>query len=309
MIFLFYIDFEAAKVVCVMKKILNFGSLNADYVYTTDHIVRGGETTASGKMEIFPGGKGLNQSIALSRAGLSVYHAGMIGDDGDFLLDTLRADGVDTQFVGKISGRGGHTVIQVDKNAQNAILLFGGSNRAVTPDYADAVLAHFTAGDLLLLQNEISAVPHIIDRAFSIGMEIWLNPSPMDEGVFACDLQKISGFFVNEIEGAQLTGSDDPETILTRMEEKYPNAAVVLTLGEIGAWYAKDGIRAFCPAEKADAVDTTAAGDTFTGYFLRGMLDGLSPESALRLAAKASAVTVSRPGASPSIPKYEEINA
>ena len=293
----------------IMKKILNFGSLNADYVYTTDHIVRGGETTASAGIEIFPGGKGLNQSIALSRAGLSVYHAGLIGDDGEFLLDTLRADGVDTQFVGRIPGRGGHTIIQVDKNAQNAILLFGGSNRAVTPEYADEVLSHFAAGDILLLQNEISAVPYIIDRAYEIGMEIWLNPSPMDEGVFACDLQKVSGFFLNEIEGAQLTGSDDPETILTRMAEKFPNAAVVLTLGENGAWYSKGDTRVFCPAEKANAVDTTAAGDTFTGYFLRGMLDGLPPKAALQLAAKASAVAVSRPGASPSIPKYEEINA
>lgn len=290
-----------------MKKILNFGSLNADYVYTTDHIVRGGETTSSTGMEIFPGGKGLNQSIALARAGLAVHHAGLIGDDGAFLLDTLKADGVDTRFVGRIEGRGGHTIIQVDKNAQNAILLFGGSNRAVTAEYADEVLSHFSADDLLLLQNEISAVPHIIDRAFEKGMEIWLNPSPMDEGVFECDLTKISGFFLNEIEGAELTGSDDPETILNLMVEKFPRAAVVLTLGENGAWYAKDGMRVYCPAEKTTAVDTTAAGDTFTGYFLRGMLDGLSPAAALQLAAKASAVTVSRPGASPSIPKYEEL--
>ncbi|MBP3704456.1 MAG: ribokinase [Clostridia bacterium] len=290
-----------------MKKILNFGSLNADYVYTTDHIVRGGETTSSTGMEIFPGGKGLNQTIALARAGLAVHHAGLIGDDGAFLLDTLKADGVDTRFVGRIEGRGGHTIIQVDKNAQNAILLFGGSNRAVTAEYADEVLSHFSAGDLLLMQNEISAVPHIIDRAFEKGMEIWLNPSPMDEGVFECDLTKVSGFFLNEIEGAELTGSDDPETILNLMVEKFPRAAVVLTLGENGAWYAKDGMRVYCPAEKTTAVDTTAAGDTFTGYFLRGMLDGLSPAAALQLAAKASAVTVSRSGASPSIPKYEEL--
>lgn len=291
-----------------MKKILNFGSLNVDYVYTTDHIVRGGETTASHHMEIFAGGKGLNQSIALSRAELSVYHAGLIGDDGDLLLETLKENNVDTQFVGKISGRGGHTVIQVDKNAQNAILLFGGSNRAVTPEYADRVLENFDHGDILLLQNEISSLPYIIDRAFSRGMEIWLNPSPLDEGVFTCDLAKVSGFFLNEIEGEQMTGSSDPETILDLMAEKYPNAAVVLTLGENGAWYSDNKIRTYCPAEKTNAVDTTAAGDTFTGYFLRGILDGLPKQDALRLAAKAAAITVSRPGASPSIPKFEEIS-
>lgn len=292
-----------------MRRILNFGSLNADYVYTVDHFVRGGETTASEKMELFPGGKGLNQSIALARAGLPVYHAGLIGEDGDFLLSTLQADHVDTRFVGKIPGRGGHTIIQVDKSAQNAILLFGGSNRAVTPEYADEVLAQFSAGDLLLLQNEISAVPYIIDCAHTLGMEIWLNPSPMDEGVFTGDLTKVSGFFLNEIEGAEMTGTEEPEEILRCMAEKYPDAAVVLTLGDAGAWYSKGSQRVFCPAQKTKAVDTTAAGDTFTGYFLRGLEDGLAPQQALQLAAKAAAVAVSRPGASPSIPKYEEIQS
>lgn len=290
-----------------MKKILNFGSLNTDYVYNTDHIVRGGETTASSGMEIFPGGKGLNQSVALARAGLSVYHAGLIGEDGDFLLNTLKADGINTRFVEKIDGRGGHTIIQVDKKAQNAILLFGGSNRAITPEYADKVLAHFSAGDLLLLQNEISSLPYIIDRAFSLGMEIWLTPSPINDEVFACDFKKVSGFFLNEIEGEQMTGSDEPEIILDLMAEKYPNAVVVLTLGENGAWYSFRGTHIFCPAEKVTAVDTTGAGDTFSGYFLRGIKDGLSPREALALAAKAAAITVSRPGASPSIPKYEEV--
>lgn len=291
----------------VMRKILNFGSLNADYVYTVDHIVRGGETISSSRMQVFPGGKGLNQSIALARAGLSVFHAGLVGTDGDFLLETLQKDGIDTHFVGQLDMKSGHTVIQVDSGAQNAILLFGGSNRAITEEYADSVLAHFSAGDLLLVQNEISALPHIIRRAREIGMEIWLNPSPMDAGALACDLSAVSVFLVNEVEGEQLTGTTDPEEILNRMTARYPNAATVLTLGSAGAWYARGEARAFCPAETVQAVDTTAAGDTFTGYLIRGVLDGLAPQDALRLAAKASAIAVSRPGASPSIPKYEEI--
>ena len=292
-----------------MKKILNFGSLNADYVYTTDHIVRGGETTASSGMEIFPGGKGLNQSIAMARAGLSVHHAGLIGEDGEFLLSILQENGVDTQFVGRVPGRGGHTVIQVDKDAQNAILLYGGSNRAITQDYADEVLSHFAAGDLLLLQNEISALAYIVDKAYAIGMEIWLNPSPMDEGVKACDLNKISGFFLNETEGEALAESEDPEMILDYMHNTYPGAEVVLTLGETGALYAGGDDFVFCPAVKTTPVDTTAAGDTFTGYFLRGKLDGRTPAEALQLAAKAASITVSRAGAAPSIPRYEELDA
>ena len=137
-----------------MKKILNFGSLNMDFVYAVAHTVRGGETEASLGLQVFPGGKGLNQSIAAARAGLSVFHAGLVGEDGGLLLDTLKADGVDTRFVGTVPGRSGHTIIQVDENAQNAILLFGGANRAVTPAYADEVLAHFSAGDIVLLRTD-----------------------------------------------------------------------------------------------------------------------------------------------------------
>ena len=290
-----------------MKKILNFGSLNIDYVYAVAHTVRGGETEASRGLEVFPGGKGLNQSIAAARAGLSVFHAGLVGEDGGLLLDTLRADSVNTRFVGTVPGRSGHTIIQVDERTQNAILLFGGANHAVTPAYADKVLAHFSAGDVLLLQNEISAGPHILRRAAEMGLEIWFNPSPMDSGALACDLSLVSVFLLNEIEGEQLAGTAEPEAILSRMAEKYPQAAVVLTLGAAGAWYSKGQTRVFCPAEKAEAADTTAAGDTFTGYFLRGMLDGRAPQEALRLAAKAAAIAVSRPGASPSIPRFSEV--
>lgn len=214
-----------------MKKILNFGSLNIDYVYAVAHTVRGGETEASRGLEVFPGGKGLNQSIAAARAGLSVFHAGLVGEDGGLLLDTLRADSVNTRFVGTVPGRSGHTIIQVDERAQNAILLFGGANHAVTPAYADKVLAHFSAGDVLLLQNEISAGPHILRRAAEMGLEIWFNPSPMDSGALACDLSLVSVFLLNEIEGEQLAGTAEPEAILSRMAEKYPQAAVVLTLG------------------------------------------------------------------------------
>ena len=217
-----------------MKKILNFGSLNMDFVYAVAHTVRGGETEASLGLQVFPGGKGLNQSIAAARAGLSVFHAGLVGEDGGLLLDTLKADGVDTRFVGTVAGRSGHTIIQVDENAQNAILLFGGANRAVTPAYADEVLAHFSAGDIVLLQNEISAVPHILRRAAEAGLSVWFNPSPMDDGALACDLSLVSVFLLNEIEGEQLTGTAEPGAILDRMAEKYPQAAVVLTLGAAG---------------------------------------------------------------------------
>lgn len=290
-----------------MKRILNFGSLNTDYVYKVDHILRGGETIQSESRTVFPGGKGLNQSIALVRAGLSVCHAGLIGTDGEHLRDLLNQNGVDTSLIETRDMPGGHTVIQVSREAQNAILLFGGSNGAVDEAYADRVLAQFGAGDILLLQNEISALPYILEKAHARGMEIWLNPSPMNENVLKCNLSLVSVFVLNEVEGEQLTGTKIPTAILDKLLQKYPHAAAVLTLGSKGAWYAKEDKRVFAPAELVRAVDTTAAGDTFTGYFMRGMLDGLSPKKSLILAAKAAAIAVSRPGAAPSIPLYAEV--
>ena len=288
-------------------RILNFGSLNTDYVYTVDHILTGGETIQSESRAVFPGGKGLNQSIALARAGLSVCHAGLIGTDGEHLRDLLKQNGVDTSLIETRDMPGGHTVIQVSRDAQNAILLFGGANRAVDESYVDRVLAHFSAGDIILLQNEISAMPYILEKAHARGMEIWLNPSPMNENILKCDLSPVSVFVLNEVEGEQLTGTKIPTAVLDKLLQKYPHAAIVLTLGKMGAWYAKEDKRVFAPAELVRAVDTTAAGDTFTGYFMRAISDGLSPKKALTLAAKAAAVAVSRPGAAPSVPLYTEV--
>ena len=136
-------------------KVLNFGSLNLDYVYQVDHIIIPGETQATKSRNTFCGGKGLNQSIALAKAGIPVYHAGQIGEEGDILLETCKANGVNTEFIKKVPGPSGHTVIQVDKNGQNSILLFGGSNRSITREFVDEVFANFEKDDILLLQNEV----------------------------------------------------------------------------------------------------------------------------------------------------------
>ena len=200
-------------------KVLNFGSLNIDYVYTVDHMVAAGETLASSGMNVFCGGKGLNQSIALARAGAPVFHAGMIGPEGGVLLS-----GVDTRFIRMVEEKSGHTIIQVDRSGQNCILLYGGANRAVSQAFADGVLDFFEAGDVLLLQNEISCLDVIIDRAYEKQMTIVLNPSPYDGNLDACDLHKVSLFLLNEIEGQQLTGEREPDVILSRIRQMYPQA-------------------------------------------------------------------------------------
>lgn len=288
-------------------KVLNFGSLNLDYVYQVESILIPGETQASKSRNIFCGGKGLNQSIALAKAGIPVYHAGMIGDGGEVLLETCRANGVNTEFIRKIPEPCGHTVIQVDKDAQNCILLFGGANRSITREFVDSVLSFFEKGDILLLQNEINELAYIIDRAYEKGMMIILNPSPYDSALEVCDLPKVSLFLVNEIEGYQITGEKEPDKILQKMKESYPRAKVVLTLGSDGSVYQDETGVYHQEIYKVEAVDTTAAGDTFTGYFISSIIDGMPVKEGLDLAAKASAIAVSRPGATASIPLREEV--
>lgn len=289
-------------------KVLNFGSLNYDYVYKVDHIMQPGETQASKGMQTFCGGKGFNQTIALARSGVNVFHAGCIGADGQMFLDVCRQNGVDTTFLMQLDGKSGHTIIQVDKNAQNCIMLYGGTNRQQTRDSVDKVLGHFAEGDILLLQNEINELDYIIDRAYEKRMQIFLNPSPYDRGLDICDMKKISVFLLNEIEGNMMTGKEQPEEILEAMLEQYPDAKIVLTLGSEGAVYCDKIQRCAQPVFPVKAVDTTAAGDTFTGYFISGMIKELPMENILKRASMAAAIAVTREGAAPSIPGYEEVD-
>ena len=288
-------------------KVLNIGSMNLDLVYSVDHIVQPGETEASTALDTFLGGKGLNQSMALAKAGVEVYQGGMIGEDGQPFLDACQQYGVKADYIRKVAGKSGHAVIQRDKNAQNCILLYGGANQMLTEEYVDQVLSGFAAGDILLLQNEVNMMPYIVDKAYEKGMQIALNPSPFDEKLDAVDMKKISIFLLNEVEGNQVTGLTDPDEIIAEMLQRFPNAKIVLTLGKDGAVYADAGQKHFQPIFKVKAVDTTAAGDTFSGYFLAGLIDGMPVPEILKMSAKASSIAVTRAGAVPSIPYRDEV--
>ena len=241
-------------------KVLNMGSLNLDYVYTVDHIILPGETEATGSRNTFLGGKGMNQSCALAKAGVEVYHAGLIGADGQAFLDACGEYGIHSDYIRVVEGPSGHTIIQIDKDAQNSILLFGGANQKFTEEYIDEVLSRFHESDLLLLQNEINLLPYIVDRAYEKGMTIALNPSPFNEKLDAVDLGKISIFLLNEVEGYQITNCSEPDEILGKLLEMYPDAKIVLTLGKNGAIYTDRHQRHFQPIFPVKAVDTTAAG-------------------------------------------------
>lgn len=289
-----------------MKKFLNFGSLNRDMVYSVDHTVRPGETTASSKLEFFCGGKGLNQSIALSKAGANVFHAGCVGGDGDSLIERLNENNVSTRFVRQCDIPSGHAIIQVDKNGQNSILLFGGANKQIGEEQIDAVLSEFKAGDRLFLQNEINNVDKIIFAASARGMEIVFNPSPFGKEILSYPLDKISWFVVNETEAQELTGESEPDRILSVFSEKYPSAKILLTLGSAGSVCMADGKKYSQAIFNVPVVDTTAAGDTFLGYFF-ALIDTHGIDGALKYASAASAIAVSRIGASPSIPLLQEV--
>lgn len=289
-------------------KILNFGSLNIDYVYSVDHFVRAGETLSSDALNLFCGGKGLNQSVAFARSGAETYHAGCVGKEGSMLTDMLSSCGVNTDFV-RVSDSvsTGHAIIQVTHKGENCILLYGGANRTIDNAFVDEVLSHFGEGDLLMLQNEINNLPYIIKQAKSRGMFIALNPSPMDEKIEELDLNFVDALIVNETEGKGITGKDSAEEILALLLDRYPEMKIVLTLGKDGALYADKNGRCSCGIIDIKVADTTAAGDTFTGYFFSSLMSGKDPLECLHIATSASTIAVSRKGAAPSIPTADEV--
>lgn len=287
-------------------KIINFGSLNLDMVYSVDHCVRPGETTASSRLEYFCGGKGLNQSVALARAGARVHHAGCVGEDGGRLLNILNENFVDTSLVRVSKSPSGHAIIQVDANGQNSILLFGGANKEICAEDIENVFADCTAGDRLFLQNEISRISEIINAAHEKGMEIIFNPSPFGKEILDFPLEKINWFVVNETEAFELTGKEKAEDILAEFEHKFPSANLLVTFGEKGSVCKRDGKIFEHGIFNVDVVDTTGAGDTFLGFFF-ALLDDFGTEKALEYASAAAAVAVSRNGASASIPNLAEV--
>jgi ribokinase len=289
-------------------RILNFGSLNIDYVYRVDTFVQPGETKSSQAFMINSGGKGLNQSIAAAKAGNEVFHAGLMSRDGGFLVEKLRQAGVNTSLMQPSNEVSGHAIIQVADSGQNCILLYGGTNQMLTEAYIDQTLDAIGREGLVLLQNETNLVGEIILKAAQRGLKVALNAAPYSVAVNSYPINRLNWLIVNEVEGAGIAGSDADEHLLERLAEKFPAAGILLTLGSTGAQCYQDGRFASINSCKVQAVDTTAAGDTFSGYFLYGVLNGLTLAETLRLATVASALCVQRSGASDSIPTKTEVD-
>lgn len=290
-------------------KILNFGSLNIDYVYHVEDFVRKGETISSSELNVFAGGKGLNQSIALSKAGLKVYHAGVIGEDGVFLKTCLEEAGVDTSYIRVLeNAHTGNAIIQKNHEGDNCIILYSGANYMITKEMADTILHDFGKGDWIVLQNEISELPYILEEAHKKGMKIAVNPSPMNHNIFLLNPNQIDLIILNEIEAEGLVGvTSDLKTLKEKLREKIPFAEIVLTLGEEGSIYISEKEEVKQKIYKVKVEDTTAAGDTFTGYFIAGKCNHMPVKKAMEMASAASAIAVSRKGAAPSIPSKDEV--
>ncbi len=292
-------------------RILNFGSLNLDYVYNVDHFVQPGETLAVLSRTVKAGGKGLNQSVALARAGAPVSHAGCLGTGGEALKSLLEENGVNTDFLLPVQEPQGHTVIQVDRKGENCILLCGGSNRCIPEEHIRRVIGRMNPGDWLILQNEVNSLPLIAELASAAGMHIVLNPSPYDKSLEEVGFSGLDWLLVNELEAWQITGEKEPEKVWETLHRQYEKLSLLMTLGSRGsvAWRVGGG-RPECHREEAvpvTVVDTTGAGDTYTGYFIAGITEGRSLGQCMNLAGRAAAVAVTRPGAAGSIPWKREL--
>ena len=290
-----------------MAKILNFGSLNIDKVYGLASIVSPGETVSALTYEEFVGGKGLNQSVALARAGADVYHGGLVGEiDGEILTDYLKKASIKS-LVKTIPGHSGHAIIQVDRQGQNSIIVEAGANKKLDKAYIDQVFDHFSDGDYLLIQNEINQLDYIIKKAVSKNMQIFFNPSPIDEAIRAIDFSDISTLVINQVEGESLSGQASKNEILSYFRDKYPSLKIVLTLGSEGGIYAGPDEEIAFASYPVQVVDTTGAGDTFLGYFVASLAGGLASKEALELGSAAGALACTKKGAANSVPKRDEL--
>jgi len=291
-------------------RILNFGSTNIDIVFSVDHIVKPGETLGSSSLTRSTGGKGANQSVAVAKAGQhEIFHAGRIGPDGLWIKDKLQQMGVRTDFVFDGETPTGQALIQVASDGQNSIVLYAGANKEFTDVGIDEILANFSKGDWVMLQNEINNLAHIIESAYSRGLPICFNPAPFDNSVNDLPLEHIALFVLNEVEAEGLSGVSDPEASMDILTEKFPESEIIITLGGAGVRYGKGkDIRHGFGTWNVPVVDTTAAGDTFIGCYIANIAKGATVPEALHIASAASSVTVMRNGAMDSIPTPDEFS-
>jgi ribokinase len=281
--------------------ILNIGSINIDYVHRVPHFPAAGETLRNLSYEAGLGGKGSNQSIAIALAGGKASHIGRIGEDGNWAKEFLADKGVDISHVKTDDGASGHAVIYVDDEGENTIVIHGGANEKLELSDIEQALENADQNDWVLLQNETNLVLETAKEAKKRGLKVAYAAAPFDAEIAAKMIEHVDLIAVNEIEAEQLAAA------LNTKAEDLPVAKILITKGSKGALY-KDGDKVIeVDAFKVTPVDTTGAGDTFTGYFLARLDEGDAPEKALKTASAAAAIQVTRMGAATAIPTLKDV--
>ncbi|WP_425079458.1 ribokinase [Ruegeria denitrificans] len=282
--------------------IWNLGSINADMVYDLPHLPAPGETLAAHGLDRFLGGKGANMSVAAARAGSRVSHIGAVGHDGRWAKDRLTEYGVDTRYISEVDLPTGHAIIAVDAEGENLIILYPGANHALDISHLGQALSSASTGDLLILQNETNAQVEAAQLGRKLGLTVCYAAAPFQAQAVQAVLPYLDFLILNEIEAEQLR----QETGMGAAD--LPVRHVIVTLGSKGARYLQQGKDPVeFAAHKVQAVDTTGAGDTFTGYVLAGMDRGMPMEQAILQANRAAALMVTRHGTADVIPDLREV--
>ena len=290
------------------SKIINFGSINIDHVYRVPHLVKPGETLSSLDLVTGLGGKGANQSVAIARAGVSVAHVGRVFKGDTWAVALLASTGVDTDNIALIEGASGHAIIQVDDQGENAIVLHGGANQSFSIADIESALNHNQQARYLLMQNETNLLAEAFELAQAKGIKIVLNPAPMTDNIKDLPLAKLDTLIVNQGEAEALCGAADIDQMTQQMAALAPQTRVVVTLGGDGAMLLANGEVTHMNSPSVDVVDTTGAGDTFVGYFLAGVAEGMNDHDALQRACLAGSIAVTRQGAITAIPDRSEVD-
>jgi len=254
------------------------------------------------------GGKGANQSIALAQAGADVCHVGSIHENDAAFKQALIKKGVDCRGVKCSETPSGHAIIQVTPSGENAIVLFGGANQTITAKTVMQALDGTKPSDWVLTQNETSSIDQVLRQAKEKQLKVAFNPAPMSESVKSLPLECIDLLIVNETEAAALTEKDSLDDIVAVFKEQWSECEVIITLGKAGVMMLKNNDCIKVDAFLVDAVDTTAAGDTFIGYFLSAYSNHTDAKRALIRGCAASAIAVTREGAAQSIPTQKEVD-
>jgi ribokinase len=283
--------------------IFNLGSINADHVYRVPHLPGPGETLAATSMQTGLGGKGANMSVAAARAGSHVAHIGAIGSDGIWARNRLLEYGVDTRHIAELDVPTGHAIINVDDAGENAITLFAGANQAISEDSVANVLSTGSTGDILVTQNETNAQGVAAKVGSKLGFRVCYAAAPFDASAVKAVLPYLDFLILNAVEAQQL------EQALGVSIEELDVADIIITLGSDGARWISEGVDQHFAAIKVDPVDTTGAGDTFTGYVLAGLDRGLTMGQSISLAMRAAALMVMRMGTADVIPDLKEVEA